>query len=323
MPWRDSASVQVRASAIWPTAAAAWLSSSFSGLLASLSTARPSTIAPEETTRMSRLSRCRLARSAVSDASQDSLIAPALASTRSEEPTFTMMRRKSPSAGVFIGAGRMSLQLGFGFQLRLVLEAVVAGKPADQLAALPVVEDAAHILARDAGHGGKVALSDLLADDDAAGPDILAEILRQLEQCRGDAALERQETSGGDHQVGLAQSRRQQRDQRFVQLRMLQGECVESGAAEKAQRGIPHRYHRCRPRQPVDDRQLADDGAGAEEGEDALGAGARDHGDLEQPLLDAIAAVALVAGEKQHLVGGDSDRLGAGEQILREMLGQR
>ena len=29
MPCRDSASVQVRASAIWPTAAAAWLSSSF------------------------------------------------------------------------------------------------------------------------------------------------------------------------------------------------------------------------------------------------------------------------------------------------------
>ncbi len=30
MPWRPSTSAQVRASAIWPTAAAAWLSSSFS-----------------------------------------------------------------------------------------------------------------------------------------------------------------------------------------------------------------------------------------------------------------------------------------------------
>src|SRR4029079_16446150 len=303
MPWRDSASVQVRASAIWPTAAAAWLSSSFSGPPASLSTARPSTMAPEETTRMSRVSPCSAARSAANDASQDSLITPASESTRSEEPTLTMMRRKSSSAGVFMsGAGRMSLQLGFDLQLRLVLQAIVAGQPAYQLATLPVVEDAAHVLARDAGHGGEVGLPDLLADDNATGADVLAESLRELEQRRGDAALERQETSGGDDEVGFAQACRQERDQRFVELRMREGEGIEGGAAEKAQRRIPHRHDRPRPRQPVNDRELTNDGAGAEEGENAFVAGARDHGDLEQAFFDAIAAVALVAGEKQHLV---------------------
>src|SRR5580693_2583676 len=58
MSCRDSASVQVRASAIWPTAAAAWLSSSLSGPSGNFSTARPSAMAPEETTMTSRLSRC-------------------------------------------------------------------------------------------------------------------------------------------------------------------------------------------------------------------------------------------------------------------------
>ena len=48
------AAAQVRASAIWPTAAAAWLSSSLSGPFGSLSMERPSAIAPEETTRRSR-----------------------------------------------------------------------------------------------------------------------------------------------------------------------------------------------------------------------------------------------------------------------------
>src|SRR3984885_6280528 len=136
-------------------------------------------MAPEETTSRSRLSPCSAARSAVSEASQFSLSLPACASTRSEDPTFTTMRRKSVNRGVFMAAlfseafakavGRPALlQLGFVLQLRLVFEAIISGQPADQLAALPVVEDAADIFARDAGHGGEVALADLLADDYAA-----------------------------------------------------------------------------------------------------------------------------------------------------------
>ncbi len=99
MPWRESASAQVRASAIWPTAAAPCESSSLSAPLGSLSTARPSAIAPEETTSTSRLPLCRDAMSSASDASQSSFTRPALESTRSEEPTFTTMRRKSARAG--------------------------------------------------------------------------------------------------------------------------------------------------------------------------------------------------------------------------------
>ena len=72
-------------------------------------------------------------------------------------------------------------QLGFLFQLRLVLKAIITGQSADKLAALPVVENAAHVLARDAGHGGDIALPDLLANDDAARADVLAEIFRQFE----------------------------------------------------------------------------------------------------------------------------------------------
>ena len=44
-------------------------------------------------------------------------------------------------------------------------------------------------------------------------------------------------------------------------------------------------------------------GAPAEEGKNALGAGARDYRNLEEPVLDAVTAVAGIAGPKQHLTG--------------------
>ena len=80
-------------------------------------------------------------------------------------------------------------QLGFMFKLRLVLKAIIAGQSAHQLAAFPIIEDAAHILARYARHGGDIALPDLLSDDNAARADILAEILSEFEQGRSDAAF--------------------------------------------------------------------------------------------------------------------------------------
>src|SRR5262245_2489096 len=105
MPWRESACVQVRASAIWPTAAEAWLSSSRSGPFGNLSTARPSAIAPEDTTSTSRLAPCSHATSSVSEASQSSFTREAEASTISEEPTFTTMRRKSMRLGILAAIG--------------------------------------------------------------------------------------------------------------------------------------------------------------------------------------------------------------------------
>ena len=101
MRWRPSTSDHVRARAICPTAAAAWLSSSLSGPGGSLSTARPSAIAPDETTSTSRLSRCRAAMSSASAESQSSCSRPPSLSTRSDEPTFTTMRRKSVREGAF------------------------------------------------------------------------------------------------------------------------------------------------------------------------------------------------------------------------------
>ena len=43
---------------------------------------------------------------------------------------------------------------------------------------------------------------------------------------------------------------------------------------------------------------------------------------LSKPVFDPIAAVAGIAGEKQHLVGGEPHRLGAGKQVGRETPGQ-
>ena len=81
-------------------------------------------------------------------------------------------------------------------QLSTSLQAVIAGRGGvTTLAPHPVVQDAADVLARDAGHRGEVALADLLPDDDAAAADVLAEGIREVEQRARDAALERQEAS--------------------------------------------------------------------------------------------------------------------------------
>jgi hypothetical protein len=53
MPCAPSTSDQMRASAICPTAAAAWLSSSFSAPRGNFSFARPSAIEPDDTIRTS------------------------------------------------------------------------------------------------------------------------------------------------------------------------------------------------------------------------------------------------------------------------------
>src|SRR5689334_7356199 len=61
-------------------------------------------MAPDDTTRMSRFLPCSAARSAASEVSHASLSLPAFASTNSDEPTFTTMRRKSSRCGVFMAA---------------------------------------------------------------------------------------------------------------------------------------------------------------------------------------------------------------------------
>ena len=87
-----SASDQAPASAICPTAAAAWLSSSFSARLPRPRMVRPSAMAPEETTRISAPPAASTAMSSASEASQ-SRFRPLVRSTSSAEPILTVMRR--------------------------------------------------------------------------------------------------------------------------------------------------------------------------------------------------------------------------------------
>jgi fructose-1,6-bisphosphatase/inositol monophosphatase family enzyme len=74
--------------------------------------------------------------------------------------------------------------------------------------------------------------------------------------------------------------------------------------------------------QSVDDRHLTNDCAWAEKGENAFLPGARYHRDLEQPILNAIAAVAGIAGKKQHLVGLEPYRSRTAKKARQKMFGQ-
>src|SRR5262249_48843260 len=74
--------------------------------------------------------------------------------------------------------------------------------------------------------------------------------------------------------------------------------------------------------QSVDDRHLTNDCARAEKGENAFLPGARYHRDLEQPILNAIAAVAGIAGKKQHLVGLEPYRRRTAKKARQKMFGQ-
>ncbi len=103
---------------------------------------------------------------------------------------------------------------------------------------------------------------------------------------------------------------------------MALGEGLEGRAADEGQLRIADRGHRGRARQAVDGRKLADDAARPDDGENPLGARRRDHADLEQALLDPVAAVARIACDKKHLVRGELPRLGIGEKLRRQALGK-
>ena len=79
-----------------------------SAQVGSFSTERPSAMAPDDTTRISRLSLCSAAMSSASEDSHCSCSRPACASTSSDEPTLTTMRRKSLSDGAFRDMAPMS-----------------------------------------------------------------------------------------------------------------------------------------------------------------------------------------------------------------------
>src|SRR6516225_7160127 len=93
---------------------------------------------------------------------------------------------------------------------------------------------------------------------------------------------------------------------------------LEVGPAEEAHLGSAHRHYCRRTRLPVNDRKLTDDGAPAEKGKDALSAGARNNRNLEQPVLDAIAAVIGSARPEQGLTRGEPHQFCVAKQFRRE-----
>ena len=121
-------------------------------------------------------------------------------------------------------------------------------------------------------------------------PTSCAEGLDEAEQRARHAPLERQEGRGRERVVGVAQAARQQRHDVPIDWRIVR-ESLERGAADEDQPRAPQRGDRGRARRAVDHRQLADHGAGPENRKDALAARGRDHADLEQALVDPIAAV--------------------------------
>jgi hypothetical protein len=61
--------------------------------------------------------------------------------------------------------------------------------------------------------------------------------------------------------------------------------------------------HRCRSWAPIDDAELADDRTRAEESQDPVLSPRRSYDDFEQALLEPVAAVAGISGNKERLTG--------------------
>src|SRR5262249_47201673 len=92
---------------------------------------------------------------------------------------------KHPSSNISADRGsrwKRRLSLRVTFQGSLVLDAVVAGETADQLALHPILQQPAEVLPRHAGNRSEVALADLVTDQDATRTDVLAEGISEAQQ---------------------------------------------------------------------------------------------------------------------------------------------
>src|SRR5690606_38541615 len=103
----------------------------------------------------------------------------------------------------------------------------------------PLVENAAHVLARDAGHSSDVALAYLLTYDDATTTDIVAEGFGQPQQRPCDPALQRQERSCDHGKIGVAQPSCKDGDDMAVDIGVLLCERLEAALADEAQHAVP------------------------------------------------------------------------------------
>src|SRR5262249_30976541 len=93
---------------------------------------------------------------------------------------FRSSHQRSPRPLANFGIGTRAARVrasrvGGALEGLLALQTIVSGEAAHHLVAHPVLQDAAQVLPRNARHGGEVGLAHLLAHQDAAGADVLAE----------------------------------------------------------------------------------------------------------------------------------------------------
>jgi hypothetical protein len=81
--------------------------------------------------------------------------------------------------------------MDLALQRRFVLDAIVAGNPADHLATPPIGQDTIDAFARNARHSGKIRLSELLTDHDSVFTDALAEMFGEFDECQRDPTPQR------------------------------------------------------------------------------------------------------------------------------------
>ena len=94
--------------------------------------------------------------------------------------------------------------LDFQLEFRFVLKAIVTRPAAHDFAAFPILKDTVYVFASYSSHGRKVALADLMLNDDAVRSELPPEMIRQFEQRESNATSQRKEAPSCDRHVGLA-----------------------------------------------------------------------------------------------------------------------
>lgn len=67
-------------------------------------------------------------------------------------------------ASILVSASPLSLGIRSALERRDIVETIVAIRPRDELAPVPIAQDPAYVFARDPGHRRKITLADLVAD---------------------------------------------------------------------------------------------------------------------------------------------------------------
>src|SRR5262249_60061820 len=86
----------------------------------------------------------------------------------------------------------------------------------------------------------------------------------------------------------------------LVGLRTVFGAVLKRLPGDVSECRVAQGDGRCRPRLVIDERELADDLARSHQRDDAFFAPIRGNRDFDQALLDAVAAIATVAGHKER-----------------------